>query len=386
MKYWFGYLTAAIIGAITWVLMQFGERFSTLVDMVYPYVIRTLQGFLAEWSGAVDFLLWQVLAVALAVILLASLVAVIAARKSVIAWGGWALSTCALVYLLHTMVWGLNYYAGPLADDIRMETAQYTIEELAEATEYYRDKANILAEQVKRDANGNLTYPEFEKLADRAYMGFQRLVYDRSYPIFAGSTLPVKKLGWADMYTSMGITGVTFGITGEAAVNPQIPDVLLPFTMCHEMAHRMCIASERDANFAAFLACSAHPDVEFEYSAYFMAFRYCYNAIAGLKTVAAAEATADLREGISDKLRKDMNDYSSFFSAKQDKAATDFANTANDTYLKTSGEKSGIDSYGEVCDLLVNWHIQEVVLPSITVEESHFDPYDKNQVDISDIR
>ena len=386
MKYWFGYLTAAIIGAITWVLMQFGERFSTLVDMVYPYVIRTLQGFLAEWSGAVDFLLWQVLAVALAVILLASLVAVIAARKSVIAWGGWALSACALVYLLHTMVWGLNYYAGPLADDIRMETAQYTIEELAEATEYYRDKANILAEQVKRDANGNLTYPEFEKLADRAYMGFQRLVYDRSYPIFAGSTLPVKKLGWADMYTSMGITGVTFGITGEAAVNPQIPDVLLPFTMCHEMAHRMCIASERDANFAAFLACSAHPDVEFEYSAYFMAFRYCYNAIAGLKTVAAAEATADLREGISDKLRKDMNDYSSFFSAKQDKAATDFANTANDTYLKTSGEKSGIDSYGEVCDLLVNWHIQEVVLPSITVEESHFDPYDKNQVDISDIR
>ena len=386
MKYWFGYLTAAIIGAITWVLMQFGQRFSTLVDMVYPYVIRTLQGFLAEWSGSVDFLLWQVLAVALAVILLASLVAVIALRKSIIAWGGWALSACALVYLLHTMVWGLNYYAGPLSEDIRMEVSQYTIEELTEATEYYRDRANILAEQMKRDGSGNLVYPEFEELADRAGLGFQRLVYEHSYPIFAGSTLPVKKLGWADMYTSMGITGVTFGITGEAAVNPQIPVVLQPFTMAHEMAHRMCIASERDANFSAFLACAVHPHVEFEYSAYFMAFRYCYNAIASVKTVAAAEATASIREGIGDKLRKDMNDYSDFFSQKQDKAATDFANTANDTYLKTSGEKSGIGSYSEVCDLLVNWHIQEVVLPSIAVEESHFDPYDKNQVDISDIR
>ena len=386
MKYWFGYLTAAIIGAITWVLMQFGQRFSTLVDMVYPYVIRTLQGFLAQWSGSVDFLLWQLLAVVLAIVLLATLVAVIAAKKSIIAWGGWAFSACALVYLLHTMVWGLNYYAGPLAEDIRMETAQYTIEELAQATEYYRDKANILAQQVKRDGSGDLTYPEFEQMADRAGMGFQRLVYDRSYPIFAGSTLPVKKLGWADMYTSMGITGVTFGLTGEAAVNPQIPDVLLPFTMAHEMAHRMCIASERDANFAAFLACSVHPDVEFEYSAYFMAFRYCYNAISGLKTVAAAEATADIREGISDQLLKDMNDYNDFFIAKQDKAATEFANTANDTYLKTSGETSGIRSYNEVCDLLVNWHIQEVVLPSITVEESHFDPYDETQVDISDIR
>ena len=386
MKYWFGYLVAAIIGTLTWVLMQFGQRFSTLVDMVYPYVIRTLQGILAQWSGTVDFLLWQLLAIVLGVILLASLAAVISMKKSVLAWGGWALSACALVYLLHTMVWGLNYYAGPLAEDIRMETAQYTVEELAEATEYYRDKANILSEQMDRDAGGSLVYPGFEELADRAGMGFQRLVYDRSYPIFAGSTLPVKKLGWADMYTSMGITGVTFGLTGEAAVNPQIPNVLLPFTMCHEMAHRMCIASERDANFAAFLACSVHPLVEFEYSAYFMAFRYCYNALVSVKTVSAAEFAAELRDGIGDKLRKDLNDYSDFFSTHQDKAATDLANTANDTYLKTSGEASGIGSYSEVCDLLVNWHIQEVVLPSITVEESHFDPYDETQVDITDIR
>ena len=386
MKYWFGYLTAAIIGAITWVLMQFGQQFSTLVDMVYPYVIRTLQDILAGWSGTVDFLLWQLLAVALAVVVLASLVAVLATKKSVIAWGGWVLSACALVYLLHTAVWGLNYYAGPLSEDLRMEVSQYTIDELAEATEYYRDRANILSQQVKRDGNGNVAYPEFEKMADRAYMGFQRLVYDRSYPVFAGSTLPVKKLGWADMYTSMGITGVTFGMTGEAAVNPQIPQVLLPFTMAHEMAHRMCIASERDANFAAFLACSVHPDVEFEYSAYFMAFRYCYNALASVKTVSAAEYTASLREGIGDLLRRDVNAYANFFEKNQDAAATELANTANDTYLKTSGEKSGIKSYNEVCDLLVNWHIQEVVLPSFTVEESPVDPYDETQVDITDIR
>lgn len=385
MKYWFGYLTAAIIACLTWVLMQFGQRFSTLVDMVYPYVIRTFQDILAGWSGSVDFLLWQLLAVALAVVILASLVAVIAAKKSIIAWGGWVLSACSLVYLLHTMVWGLNYYAGPLSEDLRMEMGQYTLEELAEATEYYRDRANILAQQVDR-SGGALVYPEFGELADRAYMGFQRLVYDRSYPVFAGSTLPVKQLGWADMYTSMGITGVTFGLTGEAAVNPQIPDVLLPFTMCHEMAHRMCIASERDANFAAFLACSVHPDVEFEYSAYFMAFRYCFNALASVKTVDAAQFTAQLREGIDPQLQQDLNDYAAFFRENQDAAATELANTANDTYLKTSGEKSGIKSYSEVCDLLVNWHIQEVVLPSITVEESHFDPFDETQVDITDIR
>ena len=156
--------------------------------------------------------------------------------------------------------------------------------------------------------------------------------------------------------------------------------------MCHEMSHRMCIASERDANFSAFLACSAHPDNEFEYSGYFMAFRYCYNSLASVRTTAAAQYTADLRNGISPQLQKDLDAYNAFFRAKQDQTATRIADTANDTYLRASGEASGIASYSQVCDLLVSWHIQEVVLPAISVTESPFDPYDKNQVDVSDIR
>ena len=77
MKYWFGYLTAAIFGAITWVLMRFGERFSTLVDMVYPYVIRTSESILAQWASGVDFPIWQLLAVALGALILASIVLMI---------------------------------------------------------------------------------------------------------------------------------------------------------------------------------------------------------------------------------------------------------------------------------------------------------------------
>ena len=385
MKYLWGYVTAAIFGAIAWVLAQFGGRFSTLVDMVYPYVMRTVQDFLAQWSGGVDFLLWQVLAVFLVVLAIALLVVFLVLKKNVIQWAGWVLAGCAFVYMLHTLVFGLSYYAGDLSDDIRLEVAQYTIEELTEAAEYYRDQANILAEWVERDAEGNVVFDDFDTLAEMAGEGFQTLVYDYSYPVFAGSTLPVKELGWADMYTSMGITGYTCGITGEAAVNPQIPDVTLPFTMCHEMAHRMCIATERDANFAAFLACSVHDDVQFQYSAYFMAYRYCYNALAGVNTQAAAAATARVSNGVSDKLYRDLNYYDTFFSSRRDTKATKVANTVNDTYLKTSGDEAGIASYGQVCDLLVNWHIQTVVLPSIAVEESQFDPYDETQVDLSGI-
>ncbi|MBO7253252.1 MAG: DUF3810 domain-containing protein [Oscillospiraceae bacterium] len=385
MKYWFGYLTAAIFGAITWVLMEFGQRFSTLVDMVYPYVIRTLQGILAQWSGVVDFPIWQLLAVALGACVLTSVVLMIVLKWNPIQWAGWVLAVFAGIYMLHMMLWGLNYYAGDLSEDMRLEVSSYTLEELTEATEFYRDHANRLALEVRRDNSGNVDFADFAELAGKAGEGFQTLTYEHHYPIFAGCILPVKELGWADMYTSMGITGVTFGITGEAAVNPQIPDVTLPFTMAHEMAHRMCIANERDANFAGFLACSVHSNVEFQYSGYFMAFRYCYNALRSVNSQSAAAAADRIAEGVNQQLSNDMRYYDYFFSSHKDQGATNFANTVNDTYLKTSGDKSGTASYGQVCDLLVNWHIQTVVLPSITVEDSHFDPYDESQVDLSGI-
>ena len=385
MKYWFGYLTAAIFGAITWVLLQFGEKFSILVDMIYPYVIRTTQGILAQWSAAVDFPLWQLLAVVLLVVILASLVVVLALKRNLIQWAGWVLAVFAGIYMLHTILWGLNYHAGSLADDMRLEVAGYTLDELTEATEFYRNMSGDLAALVDRDENGNVKFQDFETLAEMAGEGFQTLTYDYHYPIFAGSTLPVKKLGWADLYSSMGITGVTFGITGESAVNPQIPDVTVPFTMCHEMAHRMCIALERDANFAGFLAASVHRDVQFRYSAYFMAYRYCYNALASVQSSSAAAAAARVKDGESQLLQRDIRFYNDFFSSKKSNTATELADTANDTYLKVSGDKSGIASYGQVCDLLVNWHIQTVVLPSISVEDSYFDPYDETMVDLSGI-
>ena len=385
MKMLRGYIAAGIIGALAWVLTKFGERFTTLVDMIYPYVTRTMQGFLATWSGAVDMLVWQLLAVALGVVALGGLVVVIVMKWNPLSWGGWVLAAVSLVWLLHTAMFGLNYYAGPLADDIRLDVGRYSVNELAEATEYYRDKANELAPLVDRDAEGNVDFSDFHTLAAMAGEGFHTLTYDYSYPIFAGSTVPVKELGWADMYTSMGITGFTCGITGEAAVNPQIPDVTLPFTMCHEMAHRMCSASEKDANFAAFLACSVHEDIQFRYSAYYMAYRYCYSALATAQSTNAAAAAARIDSEVSDLLRRDLQHYDRFFNAKKDEKATKVADTVNDTYLKSSGESAGVASYGQVCDLLVNWHIQQIVLPELTITIAPFDPYDENQVDLGGI-
>ena len=151
------------------------------------------------------------------------------------------------------------------------------------------------------------------------------------------------------------------------------------------MAHRMCIASERDANFAAFLAASVNEDVQFQYSAYFMAYRYCYSALASVNSQSASAAAARVLAGVSDTLQRDLTAYNTFFQSKRSDAATKVADTANDAYLKASGESAGLASYGQVCDLLVAWHIQEVVIPSLAVEQNPFDPYDENMVDLTGI-
>ena len=385
MKYWRGYLTAVIFAIFTYLLQEFAASHAVIVDMVYPYITRMVQDMLAQWTLSYDGLLWQMALVMLGVGIMVTIVLMILLKWNPIQWFGWILAVGSLLFFLHTGVYGMNMFSGSIADDIRMEELDYDISQLAAATTYYRDKANELAPQVKRDAQGNVQFASFDQLAIQAEDGFQSLVHDYSYPVFAGCTLPVKELGWADRFTSMGITGITVPLTGEAAVNPQIPPVTLPFTICHEMAHRMAISIEKDANFAAFLACQANESLEFQYSAYFMAYLYCYNTLAAYDTDASNQYMRDITAGVCDELVQDRLYYSNFYSENQSKAATNMADTVNDALIKASGDEEGIASYDNVTDHLVSWHYMQVILPTQIEEEQIFDPFDTTQVDISGI-
>jgi len=383
LKYWRGYLIAAIFGAFSWGLMEFAKNHTALIDMVYPYISRMFQGYLADWSSSVSFCLWQLLAVVLVVGLLASIVLMIVLRWNPIQVVGWYTAIASLLFFFYTAIYGMNGHAGPLADDLRLKVTDFTVSELEAATVYYRDKANDLATQVSRDAGGAPIYPSFQELAEQAGDGFTSLVYDSSFAVFAGNLTPVKELGWSDMFTSMSITGFTMPLTGESAVCPQIPVMGLPFTMCHEMAHRMAIKNEDDANMAAFLACQANPSIDFQYSAYFMAYRYCYNALAKVNTTEGQAAVKRVRDGVGDLLYRDLSEWNSFFSENRDESAAKVASTTNNLYITATGDERGVNSYNDVHQLLVSWHIQTVTLPSQIVEETKFDPFDKKQVDLS---
>jgi len=383
LKYLRGFLVAAAFALLAWGLTEFAASHVALVDMIYPYISRLIQDFLAGWTADAAYCLWQVLAIVLVVAFIASIVVMIVLKWNVFQWLGWVLSVVCLLWCAHTGIYGLNQYSSPLSEDIRLTVEpDITTTDLINATTYFRDKANESALNVPRNASGRVDTGTFEEAAALGGDGFQRLVYEKNLAVFAGSTVPVKQLGWADMYTSMGISGMTMPLTGEAAVNPQIPTVSLPFTICHEMAHRMCIAPERDANLAAFLASTANSDPAYQYSGYFMAFRYCYNALASMSTSTAAAAANRIYEGMNDALRGDIEHYRAYLLSVQDADASKLASSVNDAYIQASGDSSGVRSYGEVTDLLISWYLQEIYLPEHEdeVTEDKFDPLDKEDV------
>ncbi len=367
MKYWRGYLVAVIFAALSWGLTQFAKAHASLVDMIYPYVTRLIQTALADWSSGAAFCLWQVVLVALIVALLASIVLMVVLRWNPVQWFGWVCAAVCLFSFLNTGLYGLNVYAGSVADDVRLNIQEgYTPSELSDAASYFRDKANALSAQVNRDSAYQLSVADFDTLAQQAVQGFEVLTYDDAISVFAGSTVPVKALGWSGYYTDRGITGVTVALTGEAAVNPEVPALGLPFAMCREMARRMCIYSDDDASFSAFLACEANESLLFQYAGYALAYRACHQALASSTDSAQRSSAANIHAGASALVKADLAQYDAFLENRS-----------------ASNDSTDDDSDPTFTDMLVSWYIQEYVLPLHIEEDVRFDPLDESQVDLS---
>ena len=363
MKYWRGYLVAAFLAIATFAITQFAAGHRLLIDMVYPYMVRMLLPEVTAWSSSVDFCLWQTLLLFVIGGVVLSIILMVLLRWNPVQWFGWILALSCLFSLVNDGLFSLGKYTTPMAEDLLMEMQDYSVDALEDAAIYYRDKANVLSRKVNRGDEG-VVFSSFEDLNAQAGEGFRYLTFERGFAVFSGDTSPVKELGWSDLYSGQGVTGMTVYLTGESAVNTQMPQVGLPFAICKEMAKRMMIYNDSEANFAAFLASTCHDRLsdEFQYSAYLMAYRAIYNTIASQNSVAAREIQASLDSSISTLLKADLDQYNRFFSSDQ---------AAEGDALFT--------------DLLVSWHIQEVVIPLTPVDENTFDPTDETDDRLQDI-
>ncbi len=308
---------------------------------------------LATVSSVVPFALWDMLALLLCLVLVVLVVRRIGGGKPLLP-GLSRLLVLVSCWALLFVGWAFNHYAPSLASQIGLEVREYSADELGFATEHYLREAAARATAVPRNDAGQLAEQDFYELArigGAAYAGL-----GKRYEVFQGAQTPVKALllaGEPLLYS--GHTGIFFAPTGESCVPLHCARADIPFIMCHEAAHRLAIASEAEANFAAFLACAESDDVRFAYSGYYNAFVYCYNALYGVSPDAAAQVlesvSADKPEEVKAVLR-DL-DASTVHYAMYEGPVQEVGASVNDGYLKSFGEEAGVQSYGLVVDDLI---------------------------------
>lgn len=333
------------------------ERFGEALSGGYRPFSKGLLSLQATVASVAPFALWDFLVVGFTLAALFTLVRHVVRRRPLLPWLSVVLLVSSATLFLFVSGWALNHYAPSLANEIGLEVGAYTDDELTAATRHYLERAAALAPSVPRGEDGELLRQDFYELARIAGGSYREL--SESYGIFEGSQVPVKALLLlGEPLLLSGHVGIFFSPTGESSVPVNCAVADLPFTMCHEAAHRLAIAREQEANFAAFLACTTSDDVRFSYSGYYSAFSFCYGALRRSDPDRAARLldevrTSGLDAGVGLVLAdlvatgRHYDAYEGWFGR--------VGSAVNDGYLRSFGEREGVKSYGLVVDYLIAW-------------------------------
>jgi len=256
-----------------------------------------------------------------------------------LAWG-------AGLYIVFNLFWGINYNRKGIAWQIGLETVTYSTEELKLLNQMLLQKVNSSkAEWIQ----SGLSYPSDKVLFQQASAAYDSLQKTYSFLAYKPVSLKTSLWGWFGNYASF--TGYYNPFTGEAQVNTTVPKFLLPFTSCHEIAHQLGYAKEREANFVGYLAAKASHQPLFEYSVYLDLFLYANKNLYLTDSTAAKIVQKQLAVPVLKDLqewRKFNQDHRGFFEP--------MITWVYGKFLENNQQPQGILSYDEVTGFMIAYY------------------------------
>ena len=251
------------------------------------------------------------------------------------------LIVASLVYVVFFLGWGGNYYRTDLSRHWGLDSQQLNyVESLAAYDAYLVQQLNTLAPAYEGGS-----FEQTDTLARRYYRDYTDS-RTRLYGLKAKSSL----FGYYMQY--LGIQGYYNPFTGEAQVNQYLPGFMLPFVVCHEMAHQSGIAAEDDANLLAYALCTTAPDTAFRYSAYFNLWLYTHNRLMKTDSLQAKALLASLND-LSRAQLDTLRDIRSRFRS----GLSHYSGRIYDRYLRLHHQDAGIKSYSHVA--LTAWELEQ---------------------------
>ncbi|ONI39347.1 hypothetical protein AN396_08050 [Candidatus Epulonipiscium fishelsonii] len=257
----------------------------------------------------------------------------------------------SILFTMFITFWGLNYKRPEFGQKEDLVVKKYTHGDLGAYYTHLLTQAGRIRNHLNEDENGIVKMDsDYEGIFTRAPLGFY--VLGEEFETLSGIYGPAKPIMGSKALNYTGITGIYSPFTGEPNVNVAIPEMFIPSTTCHEMAHQHGYGFEDQCNFIAYITCMAHPHLDFKYSGYLLAIAYTSNAL--------AKVDFDLLVSINKhympkKVLDDLNYGNDFWSNYQGDVQK-VSQNINNSYLKANGVTAGTESYGEVVDLLLSYY------------------------------
>lgn len=263
------------------------------------------------------------------------------------------LAVLVWIYAGFCATWGVQYYVPGFAEKSGIRVDGVSVEQLEAVTRYFANGASKAGEKVRRDENGRFAGD------NKRILGYGDACYEQivqQWPFLAGPHRTPKPAFYSIGMSAVGFTGYLFPFLGESTLNVHCPNVYLPVTIAHEMAHQRGIAPEQEANFLGIAACLSCPDEEFQYSGWLFGYSHLSSALYS----ADPEAFQAVQETLSEGCRADL-DWNNGYWKRFSSPVMSLAQGGYSGFLQSYGQTLGMKSYGACVDLLVAWYGPQAV-------------------------
>jgi len=256
------------------------------------------------------------------------------------------------VYIIFKSIWGLNYNRKGIANQLVIDRNSYSKEQIVDLTKELIKQTNYYRKILKDSTLPEIPVQAIIKEACKNYEELSLL-----YPFQQYTPSSIKETFYTPLADYVGFTGYYNPFTGEAQIRTDVPRILLPFIVSHEIAHQIGYASESEANFVAYLAASNSQNPYFQYATYLELLNYAigeeYMLYAKENSFRQFKAVLEYNNQHMDTLvKQDRKLIRDFFYKRKNNIAP-ISNSLFDQFLKMNEQAAGITSYNEVLGWLI---------------------------------
>ncbi|HET8737906.1 MAG TPA: DUF3810 domain-containing protein, partial [Pricia sp.] len=183
----------------------------------------------------------------------------------------------SVFYFTFNVVWAINYYRKPIAEQFAIRDS-IRPEEVLDLTERLIVQTNRLQLEITGDSTEMVRVPYDDgTIFAKTIENYHRL--EKQFPFMAYDHPSLKKSNSGALMGYLGIGGYLNPFTNEAQVNGLTPAFRLPVVTAHEIGHQIGYSKENETNFIGYFVTMKNPDIYFRYSASAFALSYCLSAV-----------------------------------------------------------------------------------------------------------